>query len=530
VVENQELLERVLEVEDDLELEFVVSIDSLKGYDERDDIYTLDEVYSLGREAYDAEALDSWLEDLESDDLATLIYTSGTTGQPKGVRITHRNFRSCLNQMWKRLGPRPDKPDEMVTLNDDLRVLSFLPLAHAFERFAHLAMVTAGAAIGYAEDVEPEVLREDMRKVQPVGIATVPRLLEKIYDAVLEQTSGSAVKSRIFEWSVDVGEEYWEFYEKGEEPTGIEYYSREPPLPLRSKYAVADRLVYSKVRENLGGSIEAFLSAGGSLPEHLARAYLGMGLPLFEGYGMTEASPVVSIVPPEHPKVGTLGPPLCNVEVKVDESRVGTSVLEDTEGKEVGELMVRGPNVFDGYWEMPDRTDEAFEKAEDDGYDWFRTGDVVSIDEDGYLSFVDRVKNLVVLSTGKNVPAEPIEDAAVESEYIDQCMVVGDERKYVGALVVPNLDRIREWATEKRYSLPTKNEGLLEDDRVYGLVEGEIEKANHGFEEYEQIKDFVLIADEWTEENGFMTPTMKKKRHEISEEYADEIESIYEGV
>ena len=526
VVENQELLDRVLAVEDDLSLDFIVSMDAIEGYEDRDDIYTLADVYALGNDSYDPDAVEGWLGNLSPKDLCTLIYTSGTTGQPKGVRITHRNFRSCINQMWKRIGPRPDKPDDMISLNEDMRVLSFLPLAHAFERFAHLSMVTAGATIAYAEDVEPKTLREDMRMVKPVGIATVPRLLEKIYDAVLEQTSDSMVKRRVFDWAVDVGQEYWEFYEDGDEPTGIEYYSREPPLPLRTKYEIADRLVYSKIRENLGGEVEGFLSAGGSLPEHLGRTYLGMGIPLFEGYGMTEASPVVSIVPPENPKVGTLGPPLCDVDVKVDETKVGTSVLEDTEGEEVGELLVRGPNIFDGYWEMPEKTDEVFEDADDGGDDWFRTGDVVSIDEDGYLSFVDRVKNLVVLSTGKNVPAEPIEDAVVESEYVDQCMVVGDERKFVGALVVPNLGRIREWADENDIDL-SDDEPLIENGRVHELVEREVERANRGFEEYERIKKFELVEDEWTEENGYLTPTLKKKRHKIREEYADEIESIY---
>ncbi|MFP4189392.1 MAG: AMP-dependent synthetase/ligase, partial [Halobacteriales archaeon] len=351
VVENQELLERVLEVEEDLNIDFIVSMDSLDGYSDRDDIYTLAEVYAMGDNSFDEDVFDGWLGDISSDDLCTLIYTSGTTGQPKGVEISHRNFRSCLNQMWKRLGPRPDKPDEMIALDEDLRVLSFLPLAHAFERFAHFAMLTAGATVAYAEDVEPEVLREDMRKVRPKGMATVPRLLEKIYDEVLERASGSFVGRRVFDWSVGVGQDCWGFYEDCDEPTGVAYYTRDLPPVLRAKHAVADKLVYSRIREALGGEIEGFLSAGGSLSEDLARTYLGMGLPVFEGYGMTEASPVVSVAPPEEPRVGKLGPPLCDVEVRVDESRVGTSVVEnDGLDGEVGELLVRGPNIFDGYW------------------------------------------------------------------------------------------------------------------------------------------------------------------------------------
>ncbi len=529
VVENEELLERVLEVEDRLSLESIVVMDEVGGdYLSRDDIHTLADVYRLGDESYEDELIDEWLHRSEIDDLCTLIYTSGTTGKPKGVRITQRNFRSCINQMWKRLGPRPDKPDEMVRLDEEMRILSFLPLAHAFERFVHLAMMTAGATVAYAEDVEPEVLREDMRKIEPRGIATVPRLLEKIYDAILEETSDSAVKSRIFDWAVGVGQEYWEFYESCDEPTGVAYYTREPPLPLRAKYAVADRLVYSKIRENLGGEIEGFLSAGGSLPDHLAEMYLGIGLPVFEGYGMTESAPVVSVAPPEEPKVGKLGPPICDVEVRVDESKVGSGIHENDDIKgDVGELLVRGPNIFDGYWEMPDKTEEAFTEAEDGGDDWFRTGDVVEISPDGYLRFVDRVKNLVVLSTGKNVPAEPIEDAVVESPYLDQCMVVGDGRKFVGALVVPNFEGLRELGEETGVDLPETNEELVGHSRVRDAVETAVEDANSGFEEYERIKQFEIVADEWTQENGLLTPTMKKKRHQIREEYADEIERIY---
>jgi len=250
--------------------------------------------------------------------------------------------------------------------------------------------------------------------------------------------------------------------------------------------------------------------------------YLGIGLPVFEGYGMTESCPVVSVAPPEEPKVGKLGPPICDVEVRVDESKVGSGIHEDDDVEgEVGELLVRGPNIFDGYWEMPEKTDEAFTEADDGGDPWFRTGDVVEISPDGYLRFIDRVKNLVVLSTGKNVPAEPIEDGVVESPYVDQCMVVGDGRKFVGALVVPNFGNIGDRTDEE-------GDALSEDDHVRRLVAEAVEDANRGFEEYERIKEFEIVADEWTEENSLLTPTMKKKRHEIREIHADKIESIYE--
>ncbi len=529
VVENQEILERVLEVEEELSLEFIVVIDQIDdehlGRDDVD-VHTLGDVYETGVEKHDNETFDGWLDGTASDDLCTLIYTSGTTGPPKGVEIRHENFRSCLNQMWKRVGPRPDKPEGMPVVDEEMRVLSFLPLAHAFERFVHLALVTAGATVAYAESTEPEALREDMRLVKPKGIATVPRLLEKIYGSAVEEVSDSPVKRRVFDWAVGVGQDVWRFYESCEEPTGVARATRDPPPFLRAKYRLADALVYSRIRDALGGEVGAFLSAGGSLSEELARTYQGIDLPVYEGYGMTETSPVISISPPEDPKVGKLGPPLCDMEVKVDETHVGDEVLEGRDG-DVGELLVRGPNVVEGYWKMPEKTDEAFEEAED-GDDWFRTGDVVEICPDGYLRFVDRVKNLVVLSTGKNVPAERVEEAVEETEFVEQCMVVGDGRKFVGALVVPDFESVRSWADEEGVELPDEDDALAEDGRVHGLVEDAVEEANSGFEEHERVKRLEVVAEEWTQEDDLMTPTMKKKRHRIKEVHADEIESVYE--
>jgi long-chain acyl-CoA synthetase len=509
VVENQELLERVLEVEDDLDLEFIVSMDEVDDeHLERDDVHTLGDVYDMGDEFFEEGRFEDWLDDLDLDDLCTLIYTSGTTGQPKGVRLTHRNFRSSINQGRKRFGPRPDKPDDLPTIDDTDRVVSFLPLAHAFERYGSFLMYASGATVAYAES--PDTLQEDFGAVGPTTGTSVPRVYEKVYDAIREQASDSGLKKRIFEWAEGVGERY----HKDDSPGAV----------LSVKHAVADRLVFSNVREALGGELEFMISGGGSLSADLCALYHGMGLPIYEGYGLTETSPIVSVNPPEEPKIGTIGPPILDIETKLDVEAAPPEVRNDGD---VGELLVRGPNVTDGYWEKPDETEAAFTEADDDGEDWFRTGDVVRMDENGYMTFLDRAKELIVLSTGKNVPPQPIEDGFSTSQLVEQCMVVGDGEKFIGALIVPNFEGVRKRGKSEGVELPDDGNEIADDERVHGWIEEEVEEVNQDFEKYETIKKFELVADEWTEENDMLTPSLKKKRRNILEKHRNVVDRIY---
>ena len=509
VVENQELLERVLEVEDDLDLEFIVSMDEVDDeHLERDDVHTLGDVYAMGDEFFEEGRFEDWLDDLDLDDLCTLIYTSGTTGQPKGVRLTHRNFRSSINQGRKRFGPRPDRPDGLPTIDDTDRVVSFLPLAHAFERYGSFLMYASGATVAYAES--PDTLQEDFGAVGPTTGTSVPRVYEKVYDAIREQASDSGLKKRIFEWAEGVGERY----HKDDSPGAV----------LSVKHAVADRLVFSNVREALGGELEFMISGGGSLSADLCALYHGMGLPIYEGYGLTETSPIVSVNPPEEPKIGTIGPPILDIETKLDVEAAPPEVRNDGN---VGELLVRGPNVTDGYWEKPDETEAAFTEADDDGEDWFRTGDVVRMDENGYMTFLDRAKELIVLSTGKNVPPQPIEDGFSTSQLVEQCMVVGDGEKFIGALIVPNFEGVRKRGKSEGVELPDDGNEIADDERVHGWIEEEVEEVNQDFEKYETIKKFELVADEWTEENDMLTPSLKKKRRNILEKHRNVVDRIY---
>ncbi|WP_226482468.1 AMP-dependent synthetase/ligase [Natrinema amylolyticum] len=510
VVENEDLLENVLAVEDALDLEFIVSMDEIDGYDDRDDILTLGDLYARGEETFDLEAYEARIEETEPDDLASLIYTSGTTGQPKGVQLTHGNFRSNVNASRKRFGPRPDKDDDVPVLDEESVAISYLPLAHVFERTAgHFALFASGACIAYAES--PDTLQEDFSLVEPTTATSVPRVYEKIYDGIREQASQSSAKQRIFEWATDVG---------------VAYQRAESPGPILSaKQALADKLVFSTVREALGGNIEILISGGGSLSPELCRLYHAMGLPIFEGYGLTETAPIVSTNPPEAAKIGTIGPPLFNVDVTVDETVADQEAFADDPG-EVGELLVKGPNVTQGYWNKPGATEGAFTEDED-GDRWFRTGDIVHLRPDDYLEFRDRLKQIIVLSTGKNVAPGPIEDAFAASEIVEQAMVVGDGEKFIGALLVPNTDHVREWAAEEGIDLPDDPEAMCDDDRVREHIQAEVDRVNENFEKHETIKRFELVPEEFTEQNDMLTPTMKKKRRVILERFEDRVDRIY---
>ncbi|MFT4931819.1 MAG: long-chain acyl-CoA synthetase [Natronomonas sp.] len=516
VAENRDLAERVIAVEDDLDhLEFVVVMDDLApataaedaapDVAEGDDVHTLAEVHDRGATLFDPDEYDYWIEDRDVDDLASLIYTSGTTGQPKGVRLSHRNFRANVNQVRRRYGPRPDKGDTPV-IDADSRTVSFLPLAHVFERTSgHFVMFASGATVAYAES--PDTLREDFQGVRPTTATSVPRVYEKIYAAIREEAQSTDLRQRIFEWAIDVGQRYTE--------------ADSPGIALRTQRAVADRLVFSQVTEALGGEIDFLISGGGSLSSDLCALYHAMGLPILEGYGLTETAPVVSVNPPEDPEIGTIGPPVVDVEVEVDEAVVDQSAFEDDPG-DVGELLVRGPNVSDGYWNRPGATRRVFD---DEG--WFRTGDVVHIRPDGYLEFRERAKQILVLSTGKNVAPGPIEDAFAASDVVEQCMVVGDGEKFVGGIVVPSMDGMQDWADREGIELPEDEAAFLNDDRVQERIAEEVDRINENFEPHERIKDFRLVSEEFTESNDLMTPTMKKKRRNIRKYFADEIEDIY---
>ncbi|MFC5972908.1 AMP-dependent synthetase/ligase [Halomarina salina] len=506
VVENQELLERVLEVEDELDLSFVVVMDEISGYDGREDVLTLGELHDRGAEVFDADEHASWLDERSPEDLASLIYTSGTTGRPKGVELTNANLRANVNQCRKRMGPRPDKPADMPAITAGSEALSFLPLAHVFERTAgHFLLFASGATVGYAES--SDTVADDIQTLSPSTVTSVPRIYERIYDSMRDQAAGSAPKERIFKWAVGVARQYAR--------------ADSPGAALRAKHAVADRLVYSNVKEKMGGNIEFFVSGGGSLSKDLAQLFMGMGLTIMEGYGLTETSPVVTVNPMEDIRPGTLGVPLVDIETRVDDAELDEDQKRRASG-DIGELQVKGPNVTRGYWERPEATERAFTS---DGF--LKTGDIVEVTDDGYLVFHERLKQILVLSTGKNVAPGPIEDAFATTDRVDQVMVIGDSRKFVSALIVPNFEAIDNWSDRYDVDLPDDRAAICDDDQVRAYVQTVVDKVNEKLEKEEQIKRFELVPEEWTAENDLMTPSLKKKRRNILERYQGEVDQIY---
>ncbi len=501
VVENEEMLERVLEVEDDLDLSAIVTIDELGGYGDRGDIHTLAELHERGDEAFEEAAYESWLDARGIDDLASLIYTSGTTGQPKGVQLTHGNFRSNVNALRKRFAPRPDRDPSVPSIDETDRVLSFLPLAHVFERVSgHFLTFGSGATVAYAESTD--TVAEDIRTVRPTTASSVPRVYERIYDSLREEAP-----KPVFKRAVPIAREWAT--------------TDDPGLGLRVKHAIMDRLVYSSVREKMGGNIEFFVSGGGSLSKRLSQLFDGMGIPIFEGYGLTETAPVVSVNPPEDYRAGTLGPPLSNVETRLDESNAPAEQREKADG-EIGELHVRGPNVTQGYWNRPGATTEAFT-----GDGWFRTGDIIEKTDDGYLIYHDRIKGIIILDTGKNVAPQPIEDEFATSDRIDQAMVVGNDEKFIAALFVPNFEAIERWAESEGIDLPDDREAVCTDERVRTYVGREVEAINETLAKHERIKEFRLLPHEWSPENDLLTPSMKIKRGNVTERYEEQLDDIY---
>ena len=449
---------------------------------------TLERFRDLGARNLDAQndEIDRRAQTVDPDDLATLIYTSGTTGNPKGVMLTHGNVTGNVTSSLSVLD---------VTHRD--ACLSFLPLSHILERMAgHFLMIYCGASITYAQSVE--TVAADMGEVKPTVMVSVPRLYEKIYARVLENAmAGGAVKRKIFEWARRIGGEWTDAKVAGRSPgAGVEFQRK-----------IGDALVFKKLRARTGGRLRLFVSGGAPLSKEIAEFFFSAGLPILEGYGLTETSPVIAVNTFEKFRPGSVGPPIPNCEVKIAED---------------GEILTRSPFVMKGYW----KHDEATAETIVDG--WLHTGDIGHVDDDGFLHITDRKKDIIVTAGGKNVAPQPIEGELKLDKHVGEAVVIGDRRRYLVALLVPNFETLEATARERGLDTDDRS-GLIHHPEVQKIYSDAVHAVNQRLASFEQIKTFRLIDHEFTQDDGQLTPSMKVKRKVIQERYTDTIESMYEG-
>jgi long-chain acyl-CoA synthetase len=417
---------------------------------------------------------------VQPDDLATLIYTSGTTGEPKGVMLTHGNI--AANQNVAAAGFSFSETDACI---------SFLPLSHITARALDYVMYGHGAQVIYCSNFDK--LPQAMKEVRPTVFVGVPRVYEKIRQAVEQKASTSPIRKHLLDWALRVGARHGETVYDGRQPS-------------TSFWRLANKLVFSKVREAFGGRVRIWVSGGAPLGIDTARWFASAGIAVWEGYGLTETSPVIALNSPVVHRMGAVGKIMPNLEMKFAED---------------GELLIRGPSIFIGYWQKPGANSECF-----DNEGWFRTGDIGHVDSDDFLYITDRKKELLKTSGGKLVAPQPIESRLKNSVMVAQVAVVGDKHKFISALISPNFPALEGWAKQAGLEPPDRK-SLISDPRVISLYAEVVREANSGLANFETIKRFRLVADEWSQDSGELTPSMKLKRRVINAKYAGEIDELY---
>ena len=423
---------------------------------------------------------DALARSVEPNDLATLIYTSGTTGEPKGVMLTHGNIAANQNYAGY----------EYSFGSDDV-CISFLPLSHITARALDYVMFGSGAEVVYVSQFDR--LPQAMREIKPTVFVGVPRVYEKIHQEVERRAAESRVKKRLLKFALRIGAKHREVVYGGGQPSS-------------RLWKLANKLVFAKVREAFGGRVRVFVSGGAPLGIDTARWFASAGIAAWEGYGLTETSPVIALNSLPNHRMGSVGKPLPNVEIKFAED---------------GELLVRGPSVFAGYWHKPEATADCFDA---DG--WFRTGDIGHIDNQGFLYITDRKKELLKTSGGKLVAPQPIENKLKNNILVGQAALVGDKHKFIAAIISPNFSALEEWARAREIR-PRTRADLLKDKRVMALYDALVREVNTGLASFETIKRFRLVPEEWSQDSGELTPSMKLKRRVITERYSAVVGELY---
>ncbi len=414
---------------------------------------------------------------VEPDDLATLIYTSGTTGTPKGVMLTHGNIASNINVSL-----------DMYEFDKNDLCISFLPLSHVTARHLDYALMNAGVPLAYCPVIEQ--LPQVMKEVHPTLIVAVPRVYEKVYNQVQNKAHG--IKRKLIHWALTVGAANRETILRGETPASF-------------SWKLADGLVFSKIREGMGGRARVFVSGGAPLGKEIATWYADIGIRIHEGYGLTETSPVMALNNPIHHRLGSVGKPMSNVEVKIADD---------------GELLVRAPSVFKGYWKMPEETAAVFENG------WFKTGDIGHLDEDGFLSITDRKKDLIKTSGGKFIAPQPIENSLKVNQYIAEAALLGDKRRFPAVLIIPSFEDLEGWARHHGVKFSSRKD-LVKSHQVQKLYEGIVEELNQNLAQFEKLKKVLVIPEELSIADGTLTPSMKLRRRNLTDRYKKEIDAIY---
>jgi long-chain acyl-CoA synthetase len=431
--------------------------------------------------------LNSRLAKAHEDDLVSIVYTSGTTGNPKGVMLTHGNFASNAKTAADTIG-----------FNAHQVLLSFLPLSHVLERVVNYVIQYCGATIAYAESID--TISQNLQEVHPTAFVAVPRVFEKIYNRIISNIeSDKPLKRKIFYWALDIGKQASEYKIRG----------KALPALLAAKHKLADKLVFGKIRDRTGGKLEFAVSGGAPLMRELAEFFFAVGINIYEGYGLTETAPVMCLNRPGAVRFGAVGQVIPEVEVKIAGD---------------GEIITRGPNLMKGYYNQPEATSEAI-----DAEGWFHTGDIGEFDAEGFLRITDRKKEIIVMSNGKNVAPQPIENALKNSPLIEQAVLLGNNQKYMAALIYPNYEALEQAARAQGISVGQPSE-LAKSEPVRALIKADIEKYTKEFARYEQIKKFTLIEDELTQDNNALTPTLKYKRRIINEMYENQIKALFAEV
>ena len=463
-------------------VEHIISILSTS----HDDLLNFEQVMEMGKELDETEPelFDELRNAIDPEDLANINYTSGTTGVPKGVMLTHMNLASNAIATIERLPFSSDR-------EKNPKVISYLPLAHMLERIASYTFVCSGASTYYIEDVQD--IKTDLVTVKPMYFATVPRLLEKIMTGVkVRGQSFTGLKKTLYYWAIH----FAEHYDPEDPPKGLD--------KLRWKFA--DKLVYSKIREGMGGNLIGMVSGGAALSPSVMRFMNGIGLNCAMGYGLTETSPVMTTSLPDQVRIGSAGKPLEDVEIRIAED---------------GEIQTKGPNLMKGYYKMPDKTAEVMTE---DG--WFCTGDIGYLDDEGWLFITDRKKAMFKLSTGKYVAPQPIENALMNSGFIDQVMVVGSHQKFCAAVIIPDWDNLKKRFKQKGTKFPDSDKNTNAD--VLNVIQQEVDKVNRKLPHWEKVKKFVLLEHAFSIESGELTPKMSIRRSVVQKHFEDEINSIYQ--